>query len=795
MSNSSVLPQQFRFNKRALALTFVLIAALGITSTNNTATAGATSQTAVVAPPIESRDPRGTDQIIVRMSDGSTPDIAELTREAGESVSLNRKMRDGGWVSKLSGRRSPAALAAIAGRISALPNVAYAEPDLKMFAAAIPNDPLFPVQWALFASTAGLSGINTPAAWDITSGTSDVVVAVIDTGITAHADLAGQTVPGYDFITNASIANDGGGRDATPSDPGDWVTTAENALGTFAGCGASDSSWHGTHVAGTVAAKSDNAIGVAGVASGAKILPVRVLGKCGGSSSDIADAIRWSAGLAVTGVPTNPNPAAVLSISLGGVGACPVTYQNAINDAIAVGASVVVAAGNSNADAASFSPANCAGVITVAASGATGNRAYYSNFGTSVEIAAPGGDSSIASNGTVAAAGDFTGEIASTLNAGLTSPSTDIYVYYQGTSMATPHVSGVAALVKSVQPSITPAALTALLRSTSTPFAAGSTCTTALCGTGILDAANAVTAATAAAGPRTLGAFTKTSPAAGATGTALAPTLTWAPSTGASTYEYCLVVGLTTPCTTWISTGAATSVALSGLGSNTLHSWQVRATDVASTATAEANVSLRYTFTTGTVAGAFAKSAPANAATGIATTRSLTWGASTGATSYEYCIDLVVNNACDATWVSTGATRSATVGPLLGSTRYEWQVRARNSIGVVTANANVAWTFTTLAPPLPGAFAKTSPSRNQTGRPLALTLSWGASTSTTSYQYCVDTVNNNLCDTTWVSTGTTRTAPITGLSASTRHYWQVRAIGAGGTTLANGGTWWLFTTA
>ncbi|MEI7755480.1 MAG: S8 family serine peptidase, partial [Actinomycetota bacterium] len=398
------------------------------------------------------------------------------------------------------------------------------------------------------------------------------------------------------------------------------------------------------------------------------------------------------------------------------------------------------------------------------------------------------------SNGTVAAAGDFTGEIASTLNSGLTSPSTDIYAYYQGTSMATPHVSGVAALVKSVQPSITPAALTALLRSTSTPFAAGSTCTTALCGTGILDAANAVTAA-AAVGPRTLGAFSKASPAAGTIGTVLAPTLTWAASTGASAYEYCVVAGVATPCTTWISTGAATSVALSGLGSNTLYSWQVRAIDAAGTATAEANVSLRYTFTTGAVAGALAKTAPANAATGIATTRLLTWGASTGATSYEYCIDLVVNNTCDATWVSTGVTRSATVGPLLGSTRYEWQVRARNTIGVVAANANVAWTFTTLVPPLPGAFAKTSPTSNQTARPLALTLSWGASTSTTSYQYCVDTVNNNLCDTAWVSTGTTRTAAITGLTAKTPYYWQVRAIGAGGTTLANAGTWWLFTTA
>lgn len=794
MSNVTVPLNKARSNKRALVVSCVLLAALGISSTNSAAPAGAISRAAGAASSIESRDPRGTDQIIVRMRDGSTPDIAALTREAGETVNLNREMHDGGWVSKLSGRRSPAEVAAIARRIATLPNVAYAEPDLKMFAVATPNDPLFPVQWELFAPTATTSGINMPAAWDITHGTPDVIVAVVDTGITAHVDLAGQTVPGYDFITNTSIANDGGGRDADPSDPGDWVTATENAAGTFAGCGASNSSWHGTHVSGTIAAKSNNAIGIAGIASDVKILPVRVLGKCGGSASDIADAIRWAAGLAVAGVPTNPNPAAVLSISLGGVGACPVTYQSAINEAIAVGASVVVAAGNSNADASTFTPANCVGVITVAATGATANRSFYSNFGTSVEIAAPGGDSRVASNGTVAAAGDSTGEIASTLNAGLTSPSTDIYAYYQGTSMATPHVSGVAALVKSVQPSMTPAALTALLQSTSTPFVAGSTCTTALCGKGILNAAGAVTAASAN-GPRTLGAFSKTSPEAGAIGSVLAPTLTWAASTGASTYEYCLVVGLTAPCTTWISTGAATSAALSGLTAGTLYSWQVRAHDAVGTATAEANVSLRYTFTTGALAGAFAKTAPANASTGAATTGSLTWGASTGAASYEYCLDLVVNSACDATWVSTGVTRAAAAGPLSIGTRYEWQVRARNTFGVVLANANVAWTFTTLVPALPGAFAKTSPTSNQTARPLALTLSWGASTSTTSYQYCVDTVNNNVCDTAWVSTGTVRTAAITGLTARTPYYWQVRAIGAGGTTLANAGTWWLFTTA
>ena len=175
------------------------------------------------------------------------------------------------------------------------------------------------------------------------------------------------------------IANDGDLADGNPADPGDWVTTSETALGYFAGCGASNSSWHGTHVSGTIAAKSDNGIGIAGIASGVKILPVRVLGKCGGFESDVTDGIRWAAGLAVAGAPTNPNPAAIISLSLGGAGACPSAYQTAITDAIAVGAIVVVAAGNSGVDASASAPANCAGVVSVAATGAGGNRSWDSN--------------------------------------------------------------------------------------------------------------------------------------------------------------------------------------------------------------------------------------------------------------------------------------------------------------------------------------------------------------------------------------------------------------------------------
>jgi len=757
-----------------------LVSALLVAAAGLVAVPAPTSAATPVPAPVNSRDPRATDQIIVRMADGSVPNITALAAKAGEPVALKRQVRQGTWVGKLGGRRSPADAKALAARIATLPGVAYAEPDAVMLPTAIPTDPLWSSQWDL---TDGTGGANLPAAWDITTGTSDVVVAVIDTGITAHADLAGQTVAGYDFISSSAIANDGTARDTDPSDPGDWITATEDASGTFAGCGVDDSSWHGTHVAGTIAAATNNGIGVAGIAPGSKILPVRVLGKCGGYTSDIVDGMRWSAGLAVTGVPANPNPAAVLNLSLGGSGACSTTQQQAINDITAVGATVVVAAGNSNVDAANAQPANCAGVVTVAATGSTGSRAYYSNYGSLVEISAPGGD-----------AQKTPGTILSTLNAGLTSPGADTYAGYQGTSMATPHVAGVAALLKSVRPSASPATVLSLLQSTVAPFPAGSTCTTALCGKGMMDAAAAVASA-ASAGPRTLGAFAKTSPAPGATGVAgPAATLQWTASSGATGYEVCVVTGLTTPCATWTPVGAATSASLTGLASTTLYSWQVRA--VSGTTTAEANVSLRSTFTTGTfvsLPGALAKTSPANAATGQVTSPTLSWGASTGATSYEYCLDATVNSVCDGTWTSTGTTRTASRTGLANSTRYEWQVRARNSAGVTDANSGTWWTFTTAALPLPGAFNKTSPANGATGRATTLTLSWGTSTNAARYEVCVDKVNNGVCDGAWTSvTGTS--ASLSGLTTRTAYYWQVRSVNASGTTNANAGTWWKFTT-
>ena len=358
-----------------------------------------------------------------------------------------------------------------------------------LFPALTPNDPRYSDQWDLF----GTNGINAPAAWDITTGSSSVVVADIDTGITSHVDLSGRTVSGYDFISDPVVANDNDGRDQDPSDPGDWVSAQDiiNNPTKFTSCRIQNSSWHGTHTAGTIGAIGNNGVGVAGINWNSMILPVRVLGKCGGATSDVIDGLRWAAGLPVTGVLNNTHAAKVLNLSLGGPGVCSTAWNQAISDVNSAGAVVVVAAGNNTADASGYTPASCNGVITVAATNQAGGRADYSNFGATVEISAPGGQQMLPS--------DPTG-ILSTLNTGITVPLADTYAYYQGTSMAAPHVTGVVSLMFSVNPNLTPSEVLSILQSTARPFPPLSTCNTSLCGSGMLDAGAAVSAAQLQAG-------------------------------------------------------------------------------------------------------------------------------------------------------------------------------------------------------------------------------------------------------------------------------------------------------
>ena len=390
-------------------------------------------------------------------------------QQFGMTVSESHTISTGAHVFKLNGKRGLKDVQALAAEMMARdPSIEYAEPDRIMTHMATANDPMYSQQWHYTDTTGGL---RLPTAWDKSTG-SGVVVAVIDTGYRPHADLSGQILQGYDFIGDTFVSNDGNGRDSDASDPGDAIAVGE--------CGggqptrAQNSSWHGTHVAGTVAARTNNSLGVAGVAYNAKIVPARVLGKCGGYTSDIADAITWTSGGAVSGVPTNANKARVLNLSLGGGGACDSTTQAAINGARSRGAVVVVAAGNDAVNVSNASPANCSGVVAVAATGKTGGRASYSNYGTLIDVAAPGGDGSYS--------------VLSTLNSGTSAPASDNYAGYQGTSMATPHVAGVAALMLSLNSALTPDDIESRLKSTARAFPAS--CSG--CGTGIVDATAAV---------------------------------------------------------------------------------------------------------------------------------------------------------------------------------------------------------------------------------------------------------------------------------------------------------------
>jgi serine protease len=436
---------------------------------------------------VDAADAGYTDRIIVKYRTAAANEVAETAQLRGTELPAARmglamrRMRTtalGSQVLKADRKLSLAEAERLAADIAAAdPNVEYAEPDYILRAVFTPNDTRYNEQWHLFEFT---GGINVPVAWDRASG-SGVVVAVIDTGYRPHADLNGAILPGYDFISDTFTANDGDGRDADARDPGDWVDVG--------GCRPPfpfefvPSTWHGTHVAGTIAARTNNARGVAGVAFNSRVVPVRVLGKCGGHTSDIADGVVWAAGVPVPGVPGNANPAKVINMSLGWGGSCSATLQSAINSARSLGASVIAGAGNFNSDAIDFQPANCVGVVAVASVNRAGAKSSFSNFGTVVELAAPGGDEPAAASN----------EILSTFNAGTSTPGADSYGFYSGTSMATPHVAGVAALMLSVKPTLKPDEVTFLLQSTSRHFPV--TCFEK-CGAGILNARAAVDAAT-----------------------------------------------------------------------------------------------------------------------------------------------------------------------------------------------------------------------------------------------------------------------------------------------------------
>jgi serine protease len=477
--------------------------------------------------------------------------LQALSASAQMNLKAVRPMAMGASVVALDAPMKLSAARAVAARLARDPAVEYAVPDVILKKALFPNDPEFnSLQWNLFAPTStytgrftnrggsktaqSVGGASLPTAWDVTTGAPNVVVAVIDTGIVNHLDLngidggniyapSGRWLPGYDFIsTNAIgglppnfVANDGDDRDPDPTDPGDWITASDVSQYPKECESTSNSSWHGAHTAGIVAATANNGLAITGIGWQIRILPVRTLGKCGGSLSDVAEAIHWSAGLPVPNVPTNPTPARVINLSLGGEEECFSPLQAAVTAAIGAGSVVVAATGN-RGSLTIGQPANCTGVIAVTAHTINGENADYADIGVGTSISAPGGGSPVALGygGPTDDPNWYGYYVWSARLHGNTTPNSvndkgesgSTYGGVFGTSAAAPHVAGIAALIMSALPAATNVEVRNLILNSARPYPAGSACAfggkfAGQCGAGLLDAAAALQASIASTAP------------------------------------------------------------------------------------------------------------------------------------------------------------------------------------------------------------------------------------------------------------------------------------------------------
>ncbi len=413
-------------------------------------------------------------------------------------------LKGSGWGLGKAGTEQRAELIRAIKAMSVQEGVRYAEPNYRAYAQAVPNDPGYALQWHY-------PQIHLPQAWDITTGNPNVLVAVADTGVAPHPDLAANVRYdlGYDFVSNPFTSNDGDGVDPNADDPGD-------------GSGSKPSTFHGTHVAGTVAAVTNNGLGVAGVAGSAKIMPIRVLGAGGGYIGDIANGILWAAGIpSLPGQPPPARKADVLNMSLGGLNPCPAVYQEAIARARAAGVTVVVSAGNDNVSLPT-NPASCPGVIAVSAVARNYSHAGYSSCGPWIKVAAPGGSTSLTSSrvgnsglplfppGNPAPCKPYSSSyqfddeaVWSTVYTGGGAQGESRAPTYEpmpGTSQAAPHVAGVIALMKSVDPGLTPQDVDNLLASGQITTDLGAPGWDNLYGYGLIDAYKAVVATRSLAG-------------------------------------------------------------------------------------------------------------------------------------------------------------------------------------------------------------------------------------------------------------------------------------------------------
>ena len=406
----------------------------------------------------------------------------------------------------------------LVARLQAQADVEWAVVDQRRtIAGVLPNDPYYGAgqasitpavgQWYLRAPDSDIvSAINAEGAWALSTGSAAITVAVLDTGVRFdHPDLVGKLWPGYDFVTPLDKSNDGGGLDADASDPGDWTNDGECG----GGKSATESSWHGTQVAGLIGAATDNSLGMASVGRQVMVLPVRVLGKCGGFDTDIIAAMRWAGGLSSDPV-ANPHPAQVINLSLGGAGNCSAAYQSVLAQLSAARVTVVVAAGNTTGLAVN-SPANCPDAIAVAGVRHAGTKVGYSSLGPQVALAAPAGNCVNTANRTPCLY-----PLLTTINLGTTVPAintySDSFNTSLGTSFAAPLVAGTAALMLSVDATLTPAQIKSALQATARAFpgtgaqtvaavacvAPTSTtqvecyCTASTCGAGMLDSGAAL---------------------------------------------------------------------------------------------------------------------------------------------------------------------------------------------------------------------------------------------------------------------------------------------------------------